>query len=771
MRIKKIKDTEIVSVALIIIVIALSFIAGFMLIINIAERSCEDTLRDATMQFAETVSQNTQNDREQLQVIAGILSQHNDINSDEARAHLASFRQKGTISAISLLLPDNTMVYCTDDYRELDGQLSFEEETENAPYISDVVKSKNDVKYIYHAVPVEKNGNTIGILYGYVNLNDLPIRYKATAFGGDAERYMVDTGNGDMLIDTWHGVLGNIYDEAFAKRKIKGKMTMEQFRDDVTSGKEGGISMFSTGAQEYFYFYYYPVGINNWTVMLSVAESEVFEDENKISRILCAMAVIEILFFLIIFLRAKRESADRARRLSQTMYMYDIQETLFDAHKDEENINKALMKTARIVGARASFFAVIEDGELVKLFIWSKNESIVKDIAGDAPTQWDDEIKKSFSNDESVICYRGQSNPNVPDGFLEKIDAQSAMLVPIIDSNDKLAGVLGALDISNVWKTAEPLECVSINFLMAYKNVESYNIIHKMGTTDALTGLKNRNCYQHDLLKFIDIGKTMSCLYVDVNGLHELNNTMGHEAGDEMLMYISSKLIEYFGADYAYRIGGDEFVVFVFDETEESINAELEKMNEELAKRNYHISVGHSIRKSFDTNTESVIARAERRMYEQKQLYYRDKDDDTRKRELNTRFQQILTEKKDADNFMSIISSYFMGVYVVDLKKDTTRTIYAPSFFETMLSNNHYSFKGSLMDYVEMSVVDDDKKAFIKFIDYGEITKKLERDIIPEFHYRKPDGLRVVLRVYKSNEYSERNAETYWLFEEYNLKK
>ena len=263
----------------------------------------------------------------------------------------------------------------------------------------------------------------------------------------------------------------------------------------------------------------------------------------------------------------------------------------------------------------------------------------------------------------------------------------------------------------------------------------------------------------------------MSCLYVDVNGLHELNNTMGHEAGDEMLMYISSKLIEYFGADYAYRIGGDEFVVFVFDETEESINAELEKMNEELAKRNYHISVGHSIRKSFDTNTESVIARAERRMYEQKQLYYRDKDDDTRKRELNTRFQQILTEKKDADNFMSIISSYFMGVYVVDLKKDTTRTIYAPSFFETMLSNNHYSFKGSLMDYVEMSVVDDDKKAFIKFIDYGEITKKLERDIIPEFHYRKPDGLRVVLRVYKSNEYSERNAETYWLFEEYNLKK
>lgn len=771
MRKKKIRDTEIASVALIIIVIALSFITSFMIIINIAEKSGENTLRDAAMQFAETVAYSTWNDREELQIVASILSQHDDINSEEARRHLASFSQSGAITAISLLLPDNTMVYFSDKYRELDGMLDFEQEAKNAPYISDIIKSGSDVRYFCHAVPVVRADKTIGILYGYVDLSDLPVKYDTTAFDGDTERYMIDGSSGDFLMDTWRNTLGNIYDEEFADCRLKGNILMEQFRDNVTSGREGAISILLTGAQEYSYLYYYPVGINNWTVMLSVAESEVFEDEYKISRILCVMAFVEILFFLVVFLRAKRESAGRARRLSQTMYMYDIQETLFDAYKNIDNINIALMKIAKIVEAKSSFFAVIEDDELVKLFIWSENESLVYNIDNDTPTEWNEEIRAAFVNDESVVCYKNKGNSELIEKFLENLDIESAMLVPIIDSDSKLAGILGTMNMSRVWKSAESLECVSINFLMAYKNVESYNIIHKMGTTDALTGLKNRNCYQHNIVRYIDKGKSMSCLYIDANGLHELNNTMGHEAGDEMLMYISSKLIENFGADHAYRIGGDEFVVFVFDATEADIDAALDKINADLDKRNYYISVGHSVRKSFDTSTESVIARAERQMYEQKEIYYKDKDDDTRKRELNSRIKQILTEKKDADNFMAIISEYFMGVYVVDLKKDTTRIILSPSYFETMLGNNHYSFKGALLDYINSRVVSDDRKNFEGFIDYDNIYRQLNNDIIPEYHYRRPGGLRVVLRVYKSNEYSAQNAETYWLFEEYNIKK
>ena len=55
------------------------------------------------------------------------------------------------------------------------------------------------------------------------------------------------------------------------------------------------------------------------------------------------------------------------------------------------------------------------------------------------------------------------------------------------------------------------------------------------------------------------------CIYVDVNGLHELNNTQGHAAGDKMLQTVASLMRTQFGDRHVYRIGGDEFVVLAQD--------------------------------------------------------------------------------------------------------------------------------------------------------------------------------------------------------------
>ena len=45
---------------------------------------------------------------------------------------------------------------------------------------------------------------------------------------------------------------------------------------------------------------------------------------------------------------------------------------------------------------------------------------------------------------------------------------------------------------------------------------------------------------------------TLSCVYLDVNGLHELNNTRGHAAGDEMLKTVAAKVRDIFGEEYSY---------------------------------------------------------------------------------------------------------------------------------------------------------------------------------------------------------------------------
>ncbi len=59
----------------------------------------------------------------------------------------------------------------------------------------------------------------------------------------------------------------------------------------------------------------------------------------------------------------------------------------------------------------------------------------------------------------------------------------------------------------------------------------------KMATTDLLTNLKNRNAYEQILSQYNSkLPDSLSCIYADANGLHELNNSQGHAAGDRMLI-------------------------------------------------------------------------------------------------------------------------------------------------------------------------------------------------------------------------------------------
>ena len=100
-----------------------------------------------------------------------------------------------------------------------------------------------------------------------------------------------------------------------------------------------------------------------------------------------------------------------------------------------------------------------------------------------------------------------------------------------------------------------------------------------LSETDLLTGLCNRNSYEQKLETYSSMcNQELSCVYVDVNGLHEMNNTKGHAAGDKMLQFVGKTLQKEFGERNSFRIGGDEFVVLIIDENEEEIQAKIDHM-------------------------------------------------------------------------------------------------------------------------------------------------------------------------------------------------
>lgn len=96
--------------------------------------------------------------------------------------------------------------------------------------------------------------------------------------------------------------------------------------------------------------------------------------------------------------------------------------------------------------------------------------------------------------------------------------------------------------------------------------------IRRMAYTDALTGLSNRLAFRENLdqrlLELRGVGKQLALLFADIDDFKRVNDTLGHEAGDEVLVQFSTRIreaVERLGGEEAQlaRFGGDEFVILL----------------------------------------------------------------------------------------------------------------------------------------------------------------------------------------------------------------
>ena len=147
--------------------------------------------------------------------------------------------------------------------------------------------------------------------------------------------------------------------------------------------------------------------------------------------------------------------------------------------------------------------------------------------------------------------------------------------------------------------------------------------IRYMAETDQLTGLKNRNCFEQRM-KTASIlnGESLYCVYVDVNGLHELNNSEGHEAGDRMLQYIATVMQNIFGTENTFRVGGDEYVAIGGNCAHEELREMVVSLRQAVEAAGYHAAIGMKFEHQDGSRFQQIIKQAETNMYEDKRAYY-----------------------------------------------------------------------------------------------------------------------------------------------------
>ena len=281
---------------------------------------------------------------------------------------------------------------------------------------------------------------------------------------------------------------------------------------------------------------------------------------------------------------------------------------------------------------------------------------------------------------------------------------------------------------------------------------------------DTLTGLFNRRRFERDLEWWTaHRPRLLTCAYFDAVGLHEINNHLGHKAGDNMLCTVAGEARRLFPHANLYRIGGDEFVALCENWTEAEMTEAAAKLKARVRELEYEISAGvHQIREN--ELLEDGVDKAENAMRRDKEAYYRATGNLGQMRVLNEKLEKILQEKQDADRFLRAIAPHYMGVYIVSSETGRMRSIFIPKRFQQIAKEANGLFIPALRQYAEEIVADKWREAFDKFLDLPHVVQRVEQEGIAYLIYQRKDDVWVRLQVMKYMPDEDENDSTLWIF-------
>ncbi|MEH2282666.1 MAG: sensor domain-containing diguanylate cyclase [Nostoc sp.] len=155
----------------------------------------------------------------------------------------------------------------------------------------------------------------------------------------------------------------------------------------------------------------------------------------------------------------------------------------------------------------------------------------------------------------------------------------------------------------------------------------------QLSLTDELTGLHNRRAFFLMAEQQLKIAYRMKVccwvMFIDLDGLKQINDTLGHDMGDALIIDAGQLLKQSFrNSDIVARLGGDEFIVLISsyfkdaDSIQARLQANITNFNRQQ-NRSYELSMSMGIeRYSPESNMplEQLIARSDELMYVQKRL-------------------------------------------------------------------------------------------------------------------------------------------------------
>lgn len=602
------------------------------------EESCYNRLENASNAIIQSIQNRMQDDLNYLRLIGKDFSNEDHLPTyEEYTSRLSTFEDVSLFERVDLLMQNNTMYTMHKDVQPIQSNdfLTLNADAEYMDQVhTDPLTNKKSVNYY---VPIQQNDSVVAYLVGVIQCDTLDEQFYTQIYSGKTQNLIIDTTDGQVVMNNQ-----DILDyDTFSTNGCKLLSPKKDVIKQIHALKSGVVKFEKDGIKKYLC--YKPIEVFNWELIVIVDEDVAFASaltlkKNYMLMVICEVVILLLYceFYIAKVRRISNKSNEFEKDLNVSHTLIQCVRKLSNSTNQKGTIDDILKTICEFYQAERCYVLDLdfENKQTNTIYEYgNRNDDVHIDNMVRLCLENMDLVQRFFENQKSyyiedVTSEISKTSPIYSSFISQKI--HSIILVPFVD-NHQIKGVFAVDNPKQNYYQKDFLESLCFFIETAMTREKEKKHLQNLSYVDSLTYAQNRNHFNEYLKKnrckelhFVGV------IYLDLNGLKEINDKMGHLAGDTLIISASYVLQEIF-ADNSYRIGGDEFVVIEQDVLESEFYSKYEMLLKRMKELEISVATGY-IWKERCLNLSEILQAADQKMYEDKKRYYSIAQKDQRRR-------------------------------------------------------------------------------------------------------------------------------------------
>lgn len=630
--------TQLMPTLVVMVLILALTVATYNISLKQEEEECFNRLENASETMVQSIKNRVNDDLNYLRLIGKDFSNEDHLPTyEEYKDRLSTFEDVSLFERVDLLMKNNTLYTMHDEVQQIytNEFLVLNSAAEYMDLVhTDTLTNKRSVNYY---VPILQNETVVAYLVGVLQCDTLDDQFYTKILNGKTHNLIIDTTDGQVVMDNQDMNIDNIASDTDFKILSPKKNVLKQ----INSLKSGAVAFEKEGVKKYLI--YKPIKIYNWELLITVDEKDAFASvltlkNNYMIRVICEILILLLYcgFYITKVRRISKKSNELNEDLNVSNTLIQCVRKLSNDLYKESTIDEILRIICEFYQAERCYVLDLDmDNKKVNgIFEYGKrHDDIHIENMVRLCLEHTDLINQFFENQKSyyiedVTHEIPYTSPIYASFMQQKI--HSIIVVPFMD-HKQIKGVFAVDNPKQNYYQKDFLESLCFFIKTAMEREKEKTKLKNLSYVDSLTYAQNRNHFN----EYIEQNRnkelhSLGVIYLDLNGLKEINDKMGHIAGDTLIISASYALQEIF-LDNSYRVGGDEFVVIEQDVSELLFFDQYAKLLKRMKELEISVATG-CVWKETCSNLSETLQEADQKMYEDKKRYYSLAENDRRRR-------------------------------------------------------------------------------------------------------------------------------------------